>query len=429
MIKQPRRFHGRYREEQEQENSPTAMHSQIVVHAYDFMKTYLYGLYTEALSNPNIKVIFFNTLQSYSNPVIVSPSIMSINEAGLARIENDIIHARLAYKGGDYFICLMRYKAEMGPDITKNFYEATISGESGKATLAGELYEELYREAIINSIYRGRILRLHYTQSVDNDEPTMLETEIVDDLQETRLDEIFLPEDTHYDLKKFVECVKRNDELKIPLRYMLSGPPGTAKTKIIRAIASECRGKATVILAGGGCLQINMIFNFASFFKPCILCFDDIDLSLGDRDMLHGNNLGSFLQKMDGFLHNNVFVLATTNDKKLVDVAASRPGRFDLVIDVGALNPADYLNLVKKQTQDEEIIRLFTPKILAELKDKKIVGAFLANLIKHITVSKKTNGHKAITEQDLHKMMDKIYRGFYMEPGRAKLGFDQGSEA
>jgi SpoVK/Ycf46/Vps4 family AAA+-type ATPase len=203
----------------------------------------------------------------------------------------------------------------------------------------------------------------------------------------------------------------------------MSDPPGTAKTMITRAIASACKGKATILLASGNTLRTNMIFNFAELFTPCIVCIDDIDLSVGDRRHSPGEVLNSFLQRMDGFVKNNVFVLATTNDKKLVDIAASRPGRFDLVMDVGALGATDYLNLVKKQTDDENIVNLFTPAILADLKEKKIVGAFIVNLVKHVIIEKKTNGHKQMTEQELKVLVEKMYKGFYVEPGRGRLGF------
>ena len=174
---------------------------------------------------------------------------------------------------------------------------------------------------------------------------------------------------------------------------------------------------------------MNMLFTFANIFSPAILCIDDIDLVVGERTQTCNKNiLGTFLQKLDGFVQNNVFVLATTNDKNMVDMAASRPGRFDHVIDVGALEPRNYLDLVKRCTKDIEIVTLFEDQdVLALLKDKEIVGAFLSNLVKQAIISKMTNGKEGISKNELLRIINSTYRGFYQAPSKASLGFAPGA--
>jgi AAA+ superfamily predicted ATPase len=395
-------------------------------YTYDFLKTYLYSLYKGALKNPGIKVLSFNTVHSYSNPVFCRPVIIMEDSSGRARIENDIVHVQINFRGKNYYVYLNRHR---GPDRSEDgatFHEAGVYSYIDRDTDVKMVFEELQKESLVNSIYKGEILRVLPAPYVEEETLDLLRVQIVKEEEKTCLNDIFLPEEIRRDIARFVECVERYDELKIPVKYLMSGPPGTAKTMITRAITSACRGKATILLAGGNSFRTDMIFNFASLFKPCIICVDDIDLCVGDRRHSQSFVLNSFLQRMDGFIKNDIFVLATTNDKRLVDIAASRPGRFDLILDVAALGPDNYMSLVKSRTSDASIVKLFTPAIMAELKDKRVVGAFIANLVKQITILKHTNGTGDVTERDLGKMINKIHAGFYAEPGRAKLGFGQG---
>jgi SpoVK/Ycf46/Vps4 family AAA+-type ATPase len=128
--------------------------------------------------------------------------------------------------------------------------------------------------------------------------------------------------------------------------------------------------------------------------------------------MFDRESLGDFLQQLDGFDKNNVFLLCTTNDKELIDNAASRPGRFDLVLDFGKINKANYIDIIKTNCKDENIIKLFTDELLDKLKKKKVTGAFIVNLIKQLDIQ-----HKLDPEFDLNEyikdFMKISYNGFY----------------
>jgi len=393
---------------------------------FDFLKTYLYALHSGTLSNADVKANSFHAMTSINHPVISKPLISFQIENGLAKIENSYVYAQVDYAGADYYINLLR----MNHEIEGIVHEIIVVGTSAEAKRPDALRDILINEAINNSMYRGKILRVLEAPNVaDDEDPDNLEVEIAKNLEKSSLSEVFLPENVTKELCKFIECAGRYKELKLSLRYLLSGPPGTAKTQIIRAIAQACQGKATIILASGGDSRLNMLFSFANIFSPAILCIDDIDLVVGERTQTCNKNiLGTFLQKLDGFVQNNVFVLATTNDKNMVDMAASRPGRFDHVIDVGALEPRNYLDLVKRCTKDSEIVTLFEDRdILALLKDKEIVGAFLTNLVKQAVISKITNGKEGLSKKELLGIINSTYRGFYQAPSKAGLGFTQGA--
>jgi len=389
---------------------------------FDFLKTYLYALYTRVLQASDIKVQTLHAMGSINYPVMSMPKAVFQTESGLAKIANSYVYALVSYAGADYYINLIRMNHEMRGLV----HELVVSGISDASKRPDILRDLLIHGAINNSLYKGRILRVVEAPGMSDDEnPVGIEVEIVKDIKQSNLEDVFLPKAVSRELRRFMECAVRYDELGTALRYLLSGPPGTAKTMVVRSIAKACEGKVTVILASGGDSRLNKLFSFASIFKPAILCIDDIDLVVGDRhNMAFKSVLGTFLQKLDGFLGNHLFVLATTNDKRSVDMAASRPGRFDQIIDMGALEPRNYLDLVKRRTQDPELLALFGDmEVLALLREKNIVGAFLANLVKQADISKKTNGKAGLSKKELLAIINRSHRGFYEEPSKGNIGF------
>jgi len=119
-----------------------------------------------------------------------------------------------------------------------------------------------------------------------------------------------------------------------------------------------------------------------------------------------------------------VFLLVTTNDKELIDKAASRPGRFDLVIDFSKLNIENYLGLIKSNCSNKTVLGLFDKATLQKLKSKKVTGAFIVNLIKQLEIK-----HKLDPDCDLKSYLNDFielsYRGFYKkhEEDQSKFGF------
>jgi hypothetical protein len=390
---------------------------------FDFIKTYLYALHTGVLKHTDLEVETYHGMTSINHPVIAKPNISFRTDSGLVKVEDSYVYAHVRYGEAYYYISLIR----MNDDMRGIVHEIVVSGTSPKSTRPDVLRDLIESEAINNSMYRGKLLRV--VEAVPGcGGPKPIDVEIIKDLENAVLDDVFLPQRVSKELRRFVECVVRYDELKTSLRYILSGPPGTAKTRVVRSIAKACEGKATMVLASGGDWRLNQLFTFANIFKPAILCVDDIDLVVGDRHRGADRNvLGTFLQKMDGFVNSHLFVLSTTNDKRTLDMAASRPGRFDQVIDMGALEPRNYLDLVKRRTQDPQLLALFGDgDVLTLLKEKGVVGAFLANLVKQAVINIKTNGKEGFSKKELLNIINSSYKGFCMEPQKTTVGFSSG---
>lgn len=134
--------------------------------------------------------------------------------------------------------------------------------------------------------------------------------------------------------------------IKPPKGILLYGAPGTGKTMLAKAVASE--SNANFILVKGPELlskwvgesekAVRKIFEKARQTAPTIIFFDEIDSLAPRRGMSSDSNVtervvNQLLTEMDGLedLHD-VVIVAATNRPDMLDTALLRPGRFDRII-------------------------------------------------------------------------------------------------
>ena len=134
-----------------------------------------------------------------------------------------------------------------------------------------------------------------------------------------------------------------------PKGVLLTGGPGTGKTLVAKAMASES-GVNFITVKGPELLSkwvgesekgIREIFKKARQAAPSIVFFDEIDAIVPTRGKgsASGNvserMVGQFLLEMDSMEElNGVVVLGATNRPDLIDQALLRPGRFDFVLEL-----------------------------------------------------------------------------------------------
>jgi len=386
---------------------------------YEFLKTYLHALYTGTLQNENLEITNFATMASNSNPVMTAPQIIAYDEKGMAVVENHSVYAHIIYEGAKYQVTVFLITSINGMFNDLKYF-ISVLGIDIESHKTDKLASYLIDEAIKKSIYKNSILNLKF----DSEGRVDIEKMDIKEFKSESLDDIFIPAGYRTELLKFHKCVKDYDKIGMRLRYMLSGKPGTGKTKSIRTLVNMCYKKATIILSEGD-IDFKALFDFAKLFEPAIICLDDLDLLIGSRDShFSPHSLGSFLQELDGFDKNNVFLLATTNDKQLVDMAASRPLRFDLTLDFGRLDNKNYTDLVKANTKNENILNIFDSELMESLKKKKVTGAFIVNLIRQAEIMEKINPETNLKAY-LQNFIDMAYKGFYKEfdEDQRELGF------
>ena len=132
-----------------------------------------------------------------------------------------------------------------------------------------------------------------------------------------------------------------------PKGILLFGPPGTGKTMLSKAVATESRAnfisvKGSEVLSkwfGESERKISEIFNKAKQASPCIVFFDELDALAATRGAGIGEPrvvermVNTLLSEMDGLEElKGVIVLGATNRPDLLDSALLRPGRFDEIV-------------------------------------------------------------------------------------------------
>nr|XP_050857822.1 uncharacterized protein LOC127067205 [Vespula vulgaris]XP_050857823.1 uncharacterized protein LOC127067205 [Vespula vulgaris]XP_050857824.1 uncharacterized protein LOC127067205 [Vespula vulgaris]XP_050857826.1 uncharacterized protein LOC127067205 [Vespula vulgaris]XP_050857827.1 uncharacterized protein LOC127067205 [Vespula vulgaris]XP_050857828.1 uncharacterized protein LOC127067205 [Vespula vulgaris]XP_050857829.1 uncharacterized protein LOC127067205 [Vespula vulgaris]XP_050857830.1 unc len=149
-----------------------------------------------------------------------------------------------------------------------------------------------------------------------------------------------LTEILHWPLK-YPEIFK-NAPIKLQSGVLLYGMPGTGKTLLGKAIASEC-GVNLISVKGPELLSkyigvseesVRNIFERAHRAKPCVLFFDEFD-SLAprrghDSTGVTDRVVNQLLTQLDGIEdREGVAVVAATSRPDLLDPALLRPGRLD----------------------------------------------------------------------------------------------------
>lgn len=386
---------------------------------FEFLKSYLFALDSGNLSDERLKVKNFAAMGTLSHPVIIPPLVTSSDENGMALIDNDIIYALVTLDNSDYQVTVYTKVTNMyGREMVKHFI--SVVGIQPDSYRTKELSDYMRKEAVRHSYYRNKML------SISMDEHN-LQIEEVDQAEfaDESLDRIYVPGAVKEELKRFCSCVVHYQEHRLGLRFLLCGEPGTGKTKSVRSIINTCREKATVLLVHGE-IHFKKLFAFAELLQPCIICLDDLDLIVGTRERhFSPTSLSAFLQELDGFRKNDIFLLATTNDKELIDRAASRPGRFDLVIDFSRLDKNNYADLIHTNCINEKILNVFDDELMDLLRKKRVTGAFITNLIKQLEIKNQVHPDDDLREY-ANNLIELSHRGFYKknEQRVAAFGFN-----
>lgn len=375
---------------------------------YDFNRFYfteilklLLNVYEGIIQIPELKVnsIFSNWFSGYQNMP------QNMNNEGLLDTIAEGAYTDFEFRNTRY---IGRFLIEK--DKLQNFHYYMDFSYPKESIPEAKIGHELLRLAFsYTSSYKKGCVEISF----------MGEREVISNLEVTKidapksdLDKIYINDNIKEDIQRFVYTFQNFDKLQCPLRFLLSGKPGLGKTEVVRSIIEKCSEYGNVIIPKNMDGTEWLSFEFAKLFNPSVICIDDIDLLFGKREEGYARKtLGKFLNALDGILENKVFVIATTNDKHLVDIAASRPGRFDEIIDFGDFERRFYMDLIRQRTDDEKIISLFNEEVLDYMDSKKVTGAFIVNLVKQLKIMTKIN-HK-FSNDDLMQYLQRNYKGFY----------------
>lgn len=278
------------------------------------------------------------------------------------------------------------------------------------------LFKTMKNLSFNNSEYKGKCIKVKMREG------SFRGIEIIN-MEESK-NELILNDTQHRFIDQFVRIVGRGGHM----RYLLNGEPGTGKTESIRDIARRLLPEVTFVIPEFRTTDdLTSIMEACEIFENGVIIMDDIDLFLGNREHGHYTSLlGQFLGFFDGVKKRKISLLASTNDKGLVDKAAERPGRFNFTLDYSFLNDEQIVKVcnihLDEKWRIQEVYDTLTGTVAG--KKAKVTGAFIANLAENLR--EMSEGDDEWTIADTVKLIEESYKGFYssqVEKEKSTLGF------
>ena len=244
--------------------------------------------------------------------------------------------------------------------------------------------------------------------------------------QKTRMDVIQRPRTkvdaervSYTDIGGLSSQIKRIKEiLELPIRFpslfeklgvqpprgiLLTGPPGSGKTLLAKAIAFETDSNFQVIngpevihrFYGESEAKLRQIFENATKNQPSIIFLDELDAIAPRRDKVTGDVekrvVAQLLSLMDGLTHRgNVTVIGATNLPDMIDPALRRPGRFDREIHLPVPDTKARLEIFQVHSRSMPLSNDVDLQRLSELSIG-YVGADIENLCREAAINSLTD--------------------------------------
>jgi len=252
-----------------------------------------------------------------------------------------------------------------------------------------------------------------------------------DNIKET-FDDVVGCDEAKYEVKEFVEFLKNPEKFsklggKTPRGVLFSGPSGTGKTLLAKALAKESgvpffaiSGSDFVeMFVGVGAGRVRDMFETAKKAAPCVLFIDEIDAIGGKRG---GGGIGGghdereqtlnqILVELDGMEENKgVILVAATNRPETLDPALMRPGRIDRQITVGLPDVAGREQILKIHSKNTPMSFNVDLKKIAR-GTPGFSGAELKNLINEAAIYAARRDKRFVDQKDLEDAKDKIMLG------------------
>lgn len=239
-----------------------------------------------------------------------------------------------------------------------------------------ELFDEIQKACGVESIYRGKAIRLPFIPIAGAEErntadffPKFLDVRSADlksmvfsrDIEELLMDNVFGP----------VLHTESFRSAGIPLKMgvLLEGEYGCGKTLVANLLAKVCEDNRWTYILCEDAADLARCVKVARRFEPAVVFCEDIDREVAGQKRT--KSMDMILNTIDGIESKGteIMVVLTTNHVDDLTPAMRRPGRLDVVVPVG---PPD-AEAVRR------MIMLYGRDQIAVDADLTEVGELLAN--------------------------------------------------
>ncbi len=284
----------------------------------------------------------------------------------------------------------------------------------GDRDVSYELARERNRPARADRAFIDALLEEYFDEEED-EMLDLVEVRAPEEI-EMKLDDIVLTPEQEGEIQKIVKAIEHREYLaNIGLReigkLLFVGPPGTGKTSVARALASNLglafvEVKLSMITSqylGETAKNVDKTFEVAKRLSPCILFIDEFDFvaktRASDEHAAIKRAVNTLLKSIDevSLIRDEVLLIGATNHPDQLDAAAWR--RFDEIVNFPKPDAPMRADILRIVTREMDIVD-FEPEALADITEG-LTGSDLRMVLREAVLEALTEERTTLTQQDL----------------------------
>ena len=200
-------------------------------------------------------------------------------------------------------------------------------------------------------------------------------------------DNIIGYDDIKKTLKMLVDVLNNTKKYKeigstIPHGLFIHGRPGVGKTTFVEAILKALHRKSFIVRKnksdGDFINYMNDVFEEAKNNQPAVILLDDLDKYSETGELKNNEEYVAVQSLIDNVKDDDIFVIATANDRSCLPDSLTRSGRFDIIIELFIPHDEDKLKIFNYYLSNKKVDKNINIKRIVDI----LISATCADLEK-----------------------------------------------